>query len=570
LWSYNNKLSMTNINTFQGKVGIGTNAPNSSSLHVFKATGASISVESSAAGTYGSLELGGPQGAFLDFKSPFSDDNDARLIYNVDTGPNGQLDITGSNVAIDSFTLFVNSVGNKVGIGTDNPGAQLQIGPVDNHHLFLASSNNTYGWILDTDDQGSGAVPFRIKRRVSGTDTVALAISNQNGFVGIGTTLPLNDLHVFRAAGDATNGLFIEKQNSGSGTATLLFGVAADGDGAEGKAKAGIFFERMTSNGRGDLHFCTDNSSDNNAVGLADTRMTITQAGTVGIGTDNPKQPLEVKTDAVVSGRLGVGNVLTSAQNNNGQNIWSHGTAAKLVVRCLNNSDTTASYANARAYAGIAIVPGFDAADTTNMGLWGSGSGENPRFYIQNQVNNGGNGGGIVLLQPVAGSVGIGVFSPAHLLDVAGYIGCTGLDMAGTQIRTTSNQVITAGTYVQVATYRTLSNASTYLITVSWNGYGGGSAGGTQQLWQGGASWVSSALGGANTIYAPWESAQAVVATHSYHYRSIAAFSIRERGTGGVTGSYMDHGIQMTNTQSSNTVTDLKAVARWIGPWGGG
>jgi len=558
---------MTNINTFQGNVGIGTNAPNTSSLHVFKATGASISVESSASGTYGSLEIGGPQGGFLDFKSPFSDDFDARLIYNVGTGPNGQLDITGSNVAIDSFTFFVNSVGNKVGIGTDNPGAQLQIGPVDNDHLFLASSANNYGWILDTDDQGSGAVPFRIKRRVSGTDTVALTISNDNGFVGIGTTLPLNDLHVFRAAGDATNGLFIEKQNSGSGTATLLFGVAADGDGAEGKAKAGIFFERMTSNGRGDLHFCTDNSSDNNAVGLADTRMTITSAGTVGIGTDNPKQPLEVKTDAVVSGRFGVGDVLTSAQNNNGQNIWSQGTAARLVIRCLNNSDTTASYANARAYAGIALVPGFDASDTTNMGLWGNNSGENPRFYIQNQINNGGNGGGIVLLQPVAGSVGIGVFTPAHLLDVAGYIGCTGLDMAGTQIRTSSNQGITAGTYVEVASYGTLSSSSTYLITVSWNGYG---SGGSQQLWHGGASWMTSALGGANSIYAPWESAQAVVATQSYHYRSISAFSFRERGTGTVTGNYMDHGIQMTNTQSSNTVTDLKAVARWIGPWGGG
>ena len=112
------------------------------------------------------------------------------------------------------------------------------------------------------------------------------------------------------------------------------------------------------------------------------------------------------------SGRLGVGNVLTSAQNGGGQNIWDQGTSAKLLVRCANNANPASTYANARAYAGIALVPGFDASDTTNMGLWGAGSGENPVFYIQNQVNLGNNGGGYIALQPVGGNVGIGTTTP--------------------------------------------------------------------------------------------------------------------------------------------------------------
>ena len=71
----------------------------------------------------------------------------------------------------------------NVGIGTTAPSTKLHIGPSDSDHIYLASANNDYGWKIDTDDQGGGEVPFRLYRRVSGTDTLALSVANQNSRV---------------------------------------------------------------------------------------------------------------------------------------------------------------------------------------------------------------------------------------------------------------------------------------------------------------------------------------------------------------------------------------------------
>ena len=327
----------------------------------------------------------------------------------------GKVNIT-SNLLVGSSHLFVDTINNRVGLVTNTPDAGLHVNSNAYVHTnFRVGSgivmNDTTGRITAGSFVGDGSAMTGINSDsgswVNGTDVVHLATTGDK--VGIGTASPATNLNI---QGDSGG---VPPTTGGEGTSNGIF--------------------RVRDNYNVALDIGTKGSSpwttwlqvaDATSMGTEYPLSLQPNGGNVGIGTDDPKQPLEVKTDAVVSGRLGVGTVLTSAQNAGGQDIWNLGTAARLVVRCLNNADTTASYANAKAYAGIALVPGFDASDTTNIGLWGSGSGENPKFYIQNMINNGANGGGYVLLQPVAGNVGIGTTSPGAKLDVNGGVILTG------------------------------------------------------------------------------------------------------------------------------------------------
>jgi hypothetical protein len=102
----------------------------------------------------------------------------------VHSGATDLLKIRHQNSAgnVDLDNIMVWKPNGDVGIGT-SPGAKLHIGAFDNNHLLLTSYNNDYGWKIDTDDQGSGEVPFRLYRRTNAVDTLALSVANQNSRV---------------------------------------------------------------------------------------------------------------------------------------------------------------------------------------------------------------------------------------------------------------------------------------------------------------------------------------------------------------------------------------------------
>ena len=151
----------------------------------------------------------------------------------------GELSVSGNTVVSSNLTVSGN-----VGIGTTNPGAKLHIGPKNDDHIYLASSNNDYGWKIDTDDQGSGEVPFRIIKRLNGVDATALTIKNQNGNVGIGTTNPSARLTVY--APDNSEAV-IHASGQSQGTGRLYVGQSTDygggieynGDNSPGSTGAG-------------------------------------------------------------------------------------------------------------------------------------------------------------------------------------------------------------------------------------------------------------------------------------------------------------------------------------------
>lgn len=130
----------------------------------------------------------------------------------------------------------------------------------------------------------------------------APTIIKRNNQVGIGTTSPQDITHIYKDGGNDPHGLLIENANSGTGQATLKFGVAqASGEGT-GLSKAGIFFKRAATNGRGDLIFCMDNADDTNDVDTGNHALTIYRDGNVGIGVAAPAGLLDVRASSTDPG----------------------------------------------------------------------------------------------------------------------------------------------------------------------------------------------------------------------------------------------------------------------------
>ena len=272
------------------------------------------------------------------------------------------------------------------GIGTASPGAPLAVASTRNADTWAADksqfdvlnnngSGSFYGMSFAVSQtRGDGII--QTFNRTAGTANYNLCLQPNSGNVGIGTTNPRNKLHIYKATTDQLSGLFIEKPNGASGTAQVTFGVN-DPSENPGVAKAGIFFERRSVNGRGDLKFCVDNADDANNVGVADTRMTITRTGDVGIGTASPIRKFDV--------RSGFGN--SSAGWISGA-FGGTGNYPRVVMGALNS---------------VACI----GAHNYDLGAW-------EKLYLNDPTHN-------VVVN--VGNVGIGVASPSYPLHVAGNAG---------------------------------------------------------------------------------------------------------------------------------------------------
>jgi hypothetical protein len=217
----------------------------------------------------------------------------------------GDVEIS-SNLAVDTNTLFVDSVGSKVGVGTTNPSAKLQVGgnaETDPQYLWIRGNRlNEAGEICgihfynsasagdrgnsriinsrDGDNYGS-ELSFWTNPAANESATQKMVI-DRDGNVGIGTTDPAKKLHVehygsqigdfegIRIANHATNlhatarpayEFVVSDINSGTGI---------------GNGKFAIGYRGSTSASRTD-------------------RLVIDTAGQVGIGTTIPYFTLDVR-----------------------------------------------------------------------------------------------------------------------------------------------------------------------------------------------------------------------------------------------------------------------------------
>jgi len=135
------------------------------------------------------------------------------------------------------------------------------------------------------------------------------------GNVGIGTGgYAQKPLDISGASGGQL--LITSADDSVGSSAGIL--LRAEGGEANGLAriKAGIFFERIAGTfGNGDLKFAVNTSVNNDAVTVADTKMTIDSTGKVGINTTSPANKLNVNGDIGFTGFLGQGSIFGNTSN---------------------------------------------------------------------------------------------------------------------------------------------------------------------------------------------------------------------------------------------------------------
>ena len=202
--------------------------------------GSTVTVNNTASTSYGSIEMSGTSGAYIDLKTPSSDDFDLRIIS---TGAGGQINVASGAVALQ---VGGSSILSATSTGIDVTGTATATNmQVSNGGKYIFGGENTR---ITGEIDGNG----KIRMFTGGTEKVILDGSN----VGIGETSPDGELHV-KGTGGGNGDVYIERTSG-----------------------AKIHLQAQSANGK-------IGTSSNHNLGLntnATTRVTIDSSGAVGIG----------------------------------------------------------------------------------------------------------------------------------------------------------------------------------------------------------------------------------------------------------------------------------------------
>ena len=243
-----------------------------------------------------------------------------------------------AGLTVDTNTLYVDATNNRVGIGTATPTEALDVvgnaeingniivsGTVDGRDVATdgtkldgiesgadvtdATNVTAAGALMDSELTSEASVKA-LNQGVATTDSPAFAgltvdtntlyVDATNDRVGIGDTTPVARMQVSRLGGAVSStpslhGNTTMVVSSGNGTSAAGAYVAfLGGNGASG----GVTFADTDAAEVGTLlYFHTDNSM--RFTTNSSERMRIKSDGTVGIGTTNPTEALDVNSDAI-------------------------------------------------------------------------------------------------------------------------------------------------------------------------------------------------------------------------------------------------------------------------------
>jgi uncharacterized membrane protein len=388
--------------TSTGNVGIGTTSPNQK-LHV---NGATQLGDINAATNFGTVALKVVEGTVSTGPTLGSGAVGAQAVlysnglFGMYTGVSGNgntwMQSQRNDAGTSTYNILLNPLGGKVGIGTSSPVAKLDIGGASGEMIRLADSSTignpfitffqtstrrAYIQYVDSGDNLTLASEYGgivLTTGTGGTETEKMRITS-SGEVGIGTTSPLQKLHVVGnvIADDLTLG-------GSESTPTINFT-------SSGGARASIDYNNSTGS------ITLENKYGLFAIktgsgGSSSERMRITNAGNVGIGTTNPTYKLHVVGEGYFSSTLIANKVYTtqvcntSTCNNSSVALTSSGVR---ITRNIADSSTAFD------------VTQTNASSTGAIQTWSNSAGEKMRVTQ-------------------SGDVGIGITSPNAILDVAG------------------------------------------------------------------------------------------------------------------------------------------------------
>jgi len=412
-----------------------------------------------------------------------------------------------SNTTYTNSTWFIENIGasGKFRIGRngldvleiENNGASLIKGP----SLTVIDDSDPSVSVSDTDTNYKGLMVWRN----SGSENVLEFVTRyagtyytnnlvlDRGKVGIGTNSPGRKLTVTGdASGDANNLLLSNENDTNGDSASIGFSMLSNNT----YVKAGIFFQRITTQGRGDLIFANNNEVNGNNVGITNEIMSIRNTGAIeikGTSTTLNGKAFITNTDALMtigstqssgvpkdmaffnggermriqatSGNVGIGATSPTATLQIGDGtanvqhkIWGSGTAG---IQIFTNSPSTGTKL-------IALEQYF--SNEGYLGLYYNGT-EKVRFRANDSsFINGGN-------------LGIGITNPSEKLHVNGRTilqNTEHVDYATGSIDTTG---------VVVATVPSSTNGQSVLLTFEATGGTGSVYSVIYSCYNGGGNW---------------------------------------------------------------------------------